>query len=148
MAHQRRFRLLLLLIVGFTAAAASCEDQDGAVTFYNDSDETILFLPGGSTLEDAVQLGSWNPRSLRPGHIAGSSFDVHTGNGRPSRHEPWCVDTVYFIVKSKSGRFYQSDLNAEVPDPPFEASDLEILEQLGPGWCWPERFADYHYTGK
>ncbi len=152
--NRSRNRRSLLVLVGLMLFATGCEDPTGVVEFHNDSDETVLFLTATGpdpTLEVAVDKWSWNPSSLNPGGETRRSFDVPWGSGtepRPGKHEPWCVNTVYFVVKSKSGRFYQSDLNAEVPDPPFEASDLEILEQLGPGWCWPERETEYHYTGE
>lgn len=150
MNYSHRFRSLIAVVV-LAVVGVGCEEPIGSVTFYNDSEETVLFLSANgptATLEAAVEKWSWNPASTNPGISHSRSFDAHTGNGRPGKHEPWCVNTTYYVVKSKSGRFFQADPHAEVPDPPFEASDLEILEQLGPGWCWPEREPEYHYTGE
>lgn len=146
--RQHRLRLLIVL-AGVMLVVAACEDpRDGTVRFINDSDETILFINAGgqdATLQDAVERWSWNPPSLPPGGNLVLAFDVFEPEGRPGDNEPWCVNATYFIVRSKTGRVYSPKPADQ--DPPFEADDLEILEQLGPGHCWPERITEYRYTG-
>ncbi len=121
----------------------SDEPRDGELTFYNDSDNPVLFLSGhpSQTLQDVLDSREYvGLVSAPPGAVWRRSFDT---SPRPGDHEPWCVNRQYWILRSRSGRSYHADPGVE--DPPIELEDLEILAYLGPDHCWPERVTEFHY---
>ena len=121
----------------------------GNVRIYNDSDASVLILSGSEsdTIDDLIIKLGTNPGSIPVGGSEGFNF-VHRGDitgELPGKNEEWCSPGIYLIVESISGRTYSRSSGVE--DPPLEASDLRVLEQIGPDYCFDGKDSEYHYDG-
>lgn len=147
--NKQRTRHTLAVMAAATLMLTGCgafsEDlPNGELTYYNDSDRVILFVEGPTVEEALSPLRTPYPATNSPGTYGLLSFDAVDAQGkRPADDEPWCVAGTYWVLGAKDDPMDRDFLNS----PPHDLDNIEILEQLGPGHCWPEQFTEYHYTG-
>ncbi len=143
-AHRKHAVVAAVVMTLSGCNAFSEELPDGHVTIYNDSDRVILFVRG-PTLEEALSpLRVTYPHANPPETSFIWSIDAVDAQGkRPADDEPWCVADTYWVLGAKDDPMDREFLDS----PPHDLDNIEILEQLGPGHCWPERFTEYRYTG-
>lgn len=143
-------RFTIAAVAAFAVLGAGCGDWElvgegnpdtMSVTIHNDSDTPIVIVQGGKDLTDAalsIGVAQTRIRTVPPG-------------GEQSRNAPsyvrdergWCGGVTLWITRSRSGRHYDGELLTT----PEQVADLELLDSIAPGRCWPKRRNNYHFTG-
>ncbi len=131
-----------VVVSGCSRSPWGSDPQIGELTFHNDSDRVVL-LVYGTSLEEAVKE-EWmpNPNVTRPGDK--DTFGFEPTAPRPPHDEPWCAPATYWILADLSAA--PDDISTLV-ELPLDLDELDVLEEIGPGHCWPGRVADFHFEG-
>lgn len=141
---RRRLCALALSVIALSGCAFFTEEpRDGQLTVANDSDRAILFV-SGRDFEAAI--GQRSRVAYQPFAVGSQprtrTYDVRTP--RPGDDEPWCVNQTYWVLGHNGPDPADPDFFG---DPPYDADQFIILDQLGPGHCWSGRFDEYRFAG-